>query len=154
MGVTKAFIKNPETVSPLPPESRNHSPDPYLPLTDLQLFYLEGERDRYWHTMASRIQRAWRAYVRRKHEAATKIQRFWRSQKETLVYARKRDYGHEVLAGRKERRRFSLIGMRKFYGDYLGVGEGSAQGDLLRNAAGIGREYSVPWSGILEDCTS
>jgi myosin-1 len=114
MGVTKAFIKNPET-----------------------LFYLEGERDKYWHTMASRIQRAWRAHVRRKHEAATKIQRFWKGQKETLVYARKRDYGHEVLAGRKERRRFSLLGMRKFMGDYLDVGGSSAQGEMLRNAAGI-----------------
>ncbi|WWD17048.1 myosin-1 [Kwoniella shandongensis] len=116
MGVTKAFIKNPET-----------------------LFYLEGERDRYWHTMASRIQRAWRAYVRRKQEAATTIQRFWRNQKEALVYERKRDYGHEMLAGRKERRRFSLLGMRKFMGDYLDVGGKSAQGELLRNAAAISR---------------
>lgn len=117
MGVTKAFIKNPET-----------------------LFYLEGERDRYWHTMASRIQRAWRAHVRRKHEAATKIQRFWKNQKESLVYARKRDYGHEVYAGRKERRRYSLLGMRKFMGDYLDVGGGSAQGEMLRNAAGFSCE--------------
>jgi myosin-1 len=120
MGVTKAFIKNPET-----------------------LFYLEGERDKYWHTMASRIQRAWRAHVRRKHEAATKIQRFWKGQKETLVYARKRDYGHEVLAGRKERRRFSLLGMRKFMGDYLDVGGTSAQGEMLRNAAGISGKLCV-----------
>ena len=75
--------------------------------------------------------------MRRKHEAATKIQRFWRNQKESLVYARKRDYGHEVLAGRKERRRFSLLGMRKFMGDYLDVGGKSPQGELLRNAAQI-----------------
>lgn len=109
---------------------------------DIQLFYLEGERDRYWHTMASRIQRAWRAHVRRKHEAATKIQRFWKNQKESLVYARKRDYGHEVYAGRKERRRFSLLGMRKFMGDYLDVGGTSAQGEMLRNAATIGRKSS------------
>ncbi|KAK8864643.1 myosin-1 [Kwoniella newhampshirensis] len=127
MGVTKAFIKNPET-----------------------LFYLEGERDRYWHTMASRIQRAWRAHVRRKHEAATKIQRFWRNQKESLVYARKRDYGHEVLAGRKERRRFSLLGMRKFMGDYLDVGGSSAQGELLRNAAAIGPAETVHFSSRAE----
>lgn len=119
MGVTKAFIKNPET-----------------------LFYLEGERDRYWHTMASRIQRAWRAYVRRKHEAATKIQRFWRNQREALVYERKRDYGHQVLAGKKERRRFSLLGMRKFMGDYLDIAGGSAQGEMLRNAATISRGIS------------
>lgn len=123
MGVTKAFIKNPET-----------------------LFYLEGERDRYWHTMATRIQRAWRAYVRRKEEAAIKIQRFWRGQKENLVYAQKRDYGHDVLAGRKERRRFSLLGMRKFMGDYLDVGGRSPQGELLRNAAGIGGGETVSFS--------
>ncbi|KAK1924006.1 putative microfilament motor [Papiliotrema laurentii] len=123
MGVTKAFIKNPET-----------------------LFYLEGERDRYWHTMASRIQRAWRAHVRRKHEAATKIQRFWKNQKESLVYARKRDYGHEVYAGRKERRRFSLLGMRKFMGDYLDVGGTSAQGEMLRNAATISPSETVHFS--------
>ncbi|GMK57879.1 hypothetical protein CspeluHIS016_0407130 [Cutaneotrichosporon spelunceum] len=123
MGVTKAFIKNPET-----------------------LFYLEGERDRYWHTMARRIQRAWRAYVRRKHEAATKIQRFWRSQKENLVYADKREYGHQVLGGRKERRRFSLLGMRKFMGDYLDVGGRSPQGELLRNAAGISGAETVSFS--------
>ncbi|CAD6573520.1 MAG: class II myosin, partial [Tremellales sp. Tagirdzhanova-0007] len=127
MGVTKAFIKNPET-----------------------LFYLEGERDRYWHTMASRIQRAWRAHVRRKHEAATKIQRFWRSQKEVLVYARKRDYGHEVLGGRKERRRFSLLGMRKFMGDYLDVGGTSAQGEMLRNAAGLSSAETVHFSSRAE----
>lgn len=61
------------------------------------------------------------------------------------MYARKRDYGHEVLAGRKERRRFSLVGMRKFYGDYLDVGGGSAAGGLLRNAAGIARELFLPY---------
>lgn len=123
MGVTKAFIKNPET-----------------------LFYLEGERDRYWHTMATRIQRAWRAYVRRKVEAAIKIQRFWRGQKDNLVYAAKRDYGHDVLAGRKERRRFSLLGMRKFMGDYLDVNGRSPQGELLRNAAGISSSEVVSFS--------
>lgn len=117
MGVTKAFIKNPET-----------------------LFALETMRDKYWHNMASRIQRCWRSYWRYKNEQATKIQRFWKNQKEGLVYERQRDYGHQLLAGRKERRRFSLLGMRKFMGDYLDVGGQSAQGELLRNAAGLSRE--------------
>lgn len=72
---------------------------------------------------------------------ATRIQRFWKNQKEGLAYARKRDYGHQVLGGRKERRRFSLLGMRRFMGDYLDVGGRSAQGEMLRNAAGLGREY-------------
>jgi myosin-1 len=94
-------------------------------------------RDKYWHNMAARIQRAWRAYVRHRNESAAKIQRFWKNQKEGLAYARARDYGHQVLAGRKERRRFSLLGQRKFYGDYLDVGGRSAQGELLRSAAQI-----------------
>lgn len=75
---------------------------------------------------------------------ATRIQRFWKNQKEGLAYARKRDYGHQVLGGRKERRRFSLLGMRRFMGDYLDVGGRSAQGEMLRNAAGLGREYYRP----------
>ncbi len=100
--------------------------------------------------MASRIQRAWRAHVRRKHQAATKIQRFWKGQKENLAYARARDYGHEVLAGRKERRRFSLLGQRKFLGDYLDVGGTSPQGEMLRNAANITPSESVHFSSRIE----
>jgi myosin-1 len=107
----------------------------------VQLFALETMRDRYWHNMAGRIQRAWRGYVRHRNEMATRIQRFWKNQKEGLAYARKRDYGHQVLGGRKERRRFSLLGMRRFMGDYLDVGGRSAQGEMLRNAAGLGREF-------------
>ncbi|KAJ9092356.1 class II myosin [Naganishia friedmannii] len=127
MGVTKAFIKNPET-----------------------LFALETMRDKYWHNMAARIQRCWRSYWRFKNEQATKIQRFWKNQKEGLVYARKRDYGHQVLGGRKQRRRFSLLGMRKFMGDYLDVGGRSAQGELLRNAAGISAAETVHFSSRIE----
>jgi hypothetical protein len=115
-----------------------------LGLIVLQLFALETMRDKYWHNMAARIQRCWRAYWRFKNEQATKIQRFWKNQKEGLVYARKRDYGHQVLGGRKQRRRFSLLGMRKFMGDYLDVGGRSAQGELLRNAAGLSRECYSP----------
>ena len=42
----------------------------------MQLFALETMRDRYWHNMAGRIQRAWRNYMRYKHECARRIQRF------------------------------------------------------------------------------
>lgn len=127
MGVTKAFIKNPET-----------------------LFALETMRDRYWHNMAGRIQRAWRGYLRHRNESAARIQRFWKNQKEGLNYSRKRDYGHQVLGGRKERRRFSLLGMRRFMGDYLDVGGRSAQGELLRNAAGLGPSEKVYFSSRME----
>ncbi|KAH9947125.1 P-loop containing nucleoside triphosphate hydrolase protein [Amylocystis lapponica] len=114
MGVTKAFIKNPET-----------------------LFALETMRDRYWHNMAARIQRAWRNYMRYKHECARRIQRFWKNNKEGLEYAKTRDYGHQILAGRKERRRFSLISYRRFMGDYLDINGKSALGEELQAACGI-----------------
>ncbi|KAF9531924.1 myosin-1 [Crepidotus variabilis] len=115
MGVTKAFIKNPET-----------------------LFALETMRDRYWHNMAGRIQRAFRNYIRYKHECARRIQRFWRNNKEGIAYAKIRDRGHQILAQRKERRRFSLLSYRRFMGDYIDIK--SALGEELASVAGIGRE--------------
>ncbi|PPQ69790.1 hypothetical protein CVT26_014178 [Gymnopilus dilepis] len=123
MGVTKAFIKNPET-----------------------LFALETMRDRYWHNMAGRIQRAWRNYMRYKHECARRIQRFWKNNKEGLAYAQIRDYGHQLLAGRKERRRFSLLSYRRFMGDYLDVNGKSALGEELAAACGLGRGENVVFS--------
>ncbi|KAF8921950.1 P-loop containing nucleoside triphosphate hydrolase protein [Mucidula mucida] len=115
MGVTKAFIKNPET-----------------------LFALETMRDKYWHNMAGRIQRAWRNYMRYKHECARRIQRFWKNNKEGLAYAQVRDYGHTILGGRKERRRFSLLSYRRFMGDYLNVNGKSALGLEVAGPCGIG----------------
>ncbi|KAF8204078.1 P-loop containing nucleoside triphosphate hydrolase protein [Pholiota molesta] len=120
MGVTKAFIKNPET-----------------------LFALETMRDRYWHNMAARIQRAFRNYLRYKHECARRIQRFWKNNKEGIVYSQIRDYGHQLLAGRKERRRFSLLSYRRFMGDYLDINGKSALGEELAEAAGIGGENVI-----------
>lgn len=128
MGVSKAFIKNPET-----------------------LFALETMRDKYWHNMAMRIQRAFRNYLRYKNECAIRIQRMWKNNKEKLVYAQMRDYSHQVLAERKERRRFSLISMRKFLGDYLDVGSGnSAEGELLRNASGMSSNETVAFSSRIQ----
>ena len=101
-------------------------------------------RDRYWHNMAGRIQRAWRNYMRYKHECARRIQRFWKNNKEALVYAQTRDYGHQVLAGRKERRRFSLLSYRRFIGDYLDVGGKDPLGETLRDACGIGSACMDP----------
>ncbi|KAG2350737.1 hypothetical protein BDR05DRAFT_943104 [Suillus weaverae] len=120
MGVTKAFIKNPET-----------------------LFALETMRDRYWHNMAARIQRAWRNYWRYKNECARRIQRFWKNNKEALEYAKVRDYGHQILAGRKERRRYSLLSYRRFLGDYLDVNGKNIVGSDLRSACGLGTEQAT-----------
>lgn len=115
MGMTKAFIKNPET-----------------------LFALETMRDRYWHNMAARIQRAWRNYLRYRNECARRIQRFWKNNKEALVYAQVRDYGHQILAGRKERRRYSLLSYRRFLGDYLDVNGRSPLGSQIASACDLG----------------
>ncbi|KAA1115098.1 class II myosin [Puccinia graminis f. sp. tritici] len=129
MGTTKAFIKNPET-----------------------LFALEHMRDRYWHNMAARIQRAWRNFLRYRHECATRIQRAWRNNKEGIVYLQLRDAGHQALGGRKERRRFSLLGSRKFLGDYLNVGgfdgktKKSALGEMLYSKLGLSASERVIFS--------
>ncbi|KAL1898511.1 class II myosin [Sporothrix stenoceras] len=114
MGVTKAFIKSPET-----------------------LFALEHMRDRYWHNMATRIQRMWRAYLAYRAESATRIQRFWRKKRVGAEYMVLRDQGQRVLGGRKERRRYSLLGSRRFLGDYLGINATTGPGSVIRSATGI-----------------
>ncbi|POR35779.1 Myosin-1 [Tolypocladium paradoxum] len=123
LGVTKAFIKAPET-----------------------LFALEHMRDRYWHNMATRIQRMWRAYLAYRAESATRIQRMWRKKRTGAEYLQLRDQGHRVLQGRKERRRMSLLGSRRFLGDYLGVNATNGPGAHLRNAANIGSNERVLFS--------
>ncbi|OBT56951.1 hypothetical protein VE04_03195 [Pseudogymnoascus sp. 24MN13] len=113
-GVTKAFIKAPET-----------------------LFALEHMRDRYWHNMAIRIQRVWRAYLRIRSEAATRIQRVWRKKRVGAEFLEMRERGHKLLQGRKERRRMSLLGSRRFMGDYLGCNAGSGPGARVLKAFNI-----------------
>lgn len=117
MGVTKAFIKTPET-----------------------LFALETMRDKYWHNMAVRIQRAWRNYLRYRIECAIRIQRFWRKINGTSDYMQFRDQGHRILQGRKERRRYSLIGYRRFLGDYLGIANKGGYGEVIRKSINLGNE--------------
>ncbi|RKP06216.1 P-loop containing nucleoside triphosphate hydrolase protein, partial [Thamnocephalis sphaerospora] len=117
MGVTKCFIRHPET-----------------------LWALEHLRERYWHNMAMRIQRAFRNYMRYKNECARRIQRVFRKKRDQIAYISLRDYGHQVLAGRKERRRFSLISMRRFFGDYLEVGGNDENGKAIRSICGITNE--------------
>ena len=123
MGVTKAFIKAPET-----------------------LFSLEHMRDRYWHNMAIRIQRVWRAYLRIRVEAATRIQRVWRKKRVGAEFLALRDRGHKVLQGRKERRRFSLLGSRRFMGDYLGVAAANGPGSRVRAAINLPANENVLFS--------
>jgi myosin-1 len=87
--------------------------------------------------MAIRIQRAWRNYLRYRIECAIRIQRFWRRMTGGLELIKVRDQGHQILQGRKERRRMSLLGSRRFLGDYLGVGNKGGPGEMIRNGANI-----------------
>ncbi|KAM0329158.1 hypothetical protein ACHAQA_004454 [Verticillium albo-atrum] len=123
MGTTKAFIKSPET-----------------------LFALEHMRDRYWHNMATRIQRMWRAYLAYRAESATRIQRFWRKKRTGAEYLQLRDRGHQVLGGRMERRRMSLLGSRRFLGDYMGLNASTGPGAQIRNAVGLGGNEKAVFS--------
>lgn len=114
MGTTKVFIKTPET-----------------------LFSLEHMRDMYWHNMAARIQRAWRKYQQKKINAAIKIQRAWRKEKDGDIYMVLRDKGHKILNNRKERRRLSLNGYRRFMGDYLYCNSPKSSGGFTARAVGL-----------------
>ncbi|KAL5611685.1 uncharacterized protein BROUX77_001841 [Berkeleyomyces rouxiae] len=114
LGTTKAFVKSPET-----------------------LFALETMRDRYWHNMATRIQRMWRGYLAYRAEAATRIQRVWRKKRTGAEFLQLRDQGHRILGGRKERRRMSILGSRRFLGDYLGFNSSSGPGAHMRKTVGI-----------------
>lgn len=114
LGTTKVFIKTPET-----------------------LFGLEDMRDKYWHNMAARIQRAWRRYMKRKEDAAKVIQNAWRVKKHGNKYEQLRDYGNSLVKNKKERRRMSMLGMRAFMGDYLWCNESSGFGRFVMNQVAI-----------------
>ncbi|CAI5759271.1 unnamed protein product [Candida verbasci] len=114
LGTTKVFIKTPET-----------------------LFALEDMRDKYWHNMAARIQRAWRRYVKRKEDAARTIQNAWKIKKHGNQFEQFRDYGNGLLQGRKERRKMSMLGSRAFMGDYLGCNYNSGYGRFVMNQVGL-----------------
>ncbi|CDR45677.1 CYFA0S19e01706g1_1 [Cyberlindnera fabianii] len=114
MGVSKVFIKTPET-----------------------LFGLESLRDRYWHNMAARIQRAIRRFMKKRIDSAIRIQRFWREKQGGNQYEQLRDYGTRLLGSRKERRSMSLLGYRQFMGDYLNANEPRSRGQFVKNQAGI-----------------
>lgn len=122
-GVSKAFIKAPET-----------------------LFALEHMRDRYWHNMAIRIQRMWRAYLAVRSEAATRIQRMWRKKRVGAEFLELRERGHRLLQGRKERRRMSLLGSRRFMGDYLGCNASNGPGARIADSIQLSKSEKVLFS--------
>ncbi|ODV58693.1 class I myosin [Ascoidea rubescens DSM 1968] len=116
MGVTKIFIKKPET-----------------------LFALEHLKDSYWENMAKRIQRAIRRYLKQKIDACIVLQRKWREvRKGGNQYEQLRNYGNSLLQSRKSRRRMSLLGSREFLGDYLGFNDYTGGiGKFIKNQIGI-----------------
>lgn len=124
MGTTKAFIKTPETV-----------------------FALEHMRDMYWHNMAARIQRAWRAHLKYKSDMATKIQRAWREKKSGKKYIELREKGHAILGNRKERRRMSLLGYRRFWGDYLSCNDKNSRGGFILKSIGVSEKVRFSCHG-------
>ncbi|KXN67518.1 hypothetical protein CONCODRAFT_82259 [Conidiobolus coronatus NRRL 28638] len=111
-------------------------------LEDINIPKEEWQLDKYWHTMATRIQRAWRAFLQYRHDCATKIQRCFRKNKDQMEYAKVRDLGHSLLGQRKERRRMSLISMRRFSGDYLGLNL-KKTGEAMRNICSISDKDTV-----------
>lgn len=113
-GRTKIFIKTPET-----------------------LFALEHMRDMYWHRMAAKIQKACRNYFRRRVEAAQVVQRSMRAFMGVAVQPDVPPVNDDYLGGRKERRRFSLLGERSAYGDYLDANNSSSAGGFLVSSVGI-----------------
>ncbi|KAG4302223.1 hypothetical protein PCK1_001495 [Pneumocystis canis] len=127
MGITKVFIKHPET-----------------------FFSLETMRDRYWHNMAIRIQRAWRNYLKYRNECITKIQRMWRRNKKILYYIKLRNQGHQILGGRKERCRASLLHRRCFIGDYMNINSNENLRKVYKNAFDINDNKKIEFSCIIE----
>jgi myosin-1 len=82
---------------------------------------------------------------------ATRIQRFWRKNKYGIRYVQLKDYSQQLLAGRKERRRFSLISQRVFCGDYLDLRDGSGVGSSALNAINLkpGEEVDFSMRGTM-----
>ncbi|KAJ2712405.1 class II myosin [Coemansia spiralis] len=122
MGTTKVFIRLPEII-----------------------WGLETEREQYWHNMAQRIQASWRKYMAFKNRKASTIQRAWRTKRQAFELVKFREKGDELLGGNKERRSFSVCGLRAFNGDYLGVNSRNKQtrGHLVREAAAISSEQAM-----------
>lgn len=119
LGVSKVFIKKPET-----------------------LFALEDLRENYWANKAKVIQRACRKWLRRREEAAKIVQRLWRIRnkgfQETNQYIELRDFSNQIVYGKKQRRRLSVLGSRQFVGDYIGVNDKTGGfGKFIKNAINL-----------------
>ncbi|KYQ88475.1 myosin IC [Tieghemostelium lacteum] len=124
------------------------------------LFSLEETRERYWHDMASRIKNAYRNYKSFQEECSNRIknafrnyklykvrcaqtiQGYYRAWKQASPYFDMRAKNEQLIQNRKERNRFSVLSVRKFFGDYLDV---RSQGYFL-DAMAEGRNEEVIFS--------
>ena len=148
MGVTKAFIKNPETVSIV------HISPLCLLIRTVAVRTRDDARPilpQHGWPHPARLEKllALQERVRAAHSAVLEEQqgvvgpRAGRSMSTTgqvrdlNACLQVREYGHQVLAQRKERRRYSLLSYRRFLGDYLDVGGSDPVGETIRDAAGI-----------------
>jgi len=137
IGSTKVFLKAPET-----------------------LFAFEDLRVNYYHNMVSRIKTAHRTFKDHKNKCANRIKnafRTWKTAREEAVQAIQKAYraykgaapyfdlkmaGERTVEGKKERQRYSLTSVRKYFGDYLGI---QGQRELLA-AMGPGASEPVMFS--------
>jgi len=137
IGSSKVFLKAPET-----------------------LFAFEDLRVNYYHNMVSRIKTSYRTFRDHKHKVANRIKnafRTWKSCREEAVTAIQKAYraykgaapyydlkmaGEKTIEGKKQRQRYSLTSVRKYFGDYLGM---QGQRELLA-AMGPGASEPVMFS--------
>ncbi|KAG7806260.1 hypothetical protein KL921_004988 [Ogataea angusta] len=115
LGVTKVFIKKPET-----------------------LFSLEEMRENYWANKAKVIQRACRRWLKRRENAAKFVQKMWRERVGGNKYEQLRDYGTSLVVNKKQRRALSILGSRAYMGDYLGCNDKTGGfGKFLMQSIGL-----------------
>ncbi|KAL9129803.1 MAG: hypothetical protein Q9217_001840 [Psora testacea] len=127
---TKQILKD----TSIPPEEYQMGATKVFIKTPETIFALEGLRDRFMIDRVIRIQRAWRNFARYRHDCGGEDSE------------QNRDYGHQILQGRKERRRFSLIGSRRYHGDYLGLNHDGGFGEGIRKAISLSTNESVIFS--------
>eukprot|EP01102_Stenamoeba_stenopodia_P010428 TRINITY_DN313_c0_g3_i2.p1 TRINITY_DN313_c0_g3~~TRINITY_DN313_c0_g3_i2.p1 ORF type:complete len:1264 (+),score=385.55 TRINITY_DN313_c0_g3_i2:434-4225(+) len=132
IGKTKVFLRHPET-----------------------LFTMEDLRVNYYHNMSDRIKNAYRNFKAYKHIAATRIkkaftnwkrfrvecaaviQKCYRSYKDCAPHYDLRMKNEPFFVNKKERHRFSVTSVRRYYGDYLNM---KTQTKLLEAMAGGAHE--------------
>jgi myosin I len=137
IGKTKVFLRHPETL---------------FAFEDLRVNYYHNMVSRikqafrtsrgFQHFAADRIKKAFKVWKYHRDEACMTIQRFYRMYKGAAPYYDLKMHGEQFMQGKKQRHRFSLTSVRKFFGDYLQM---DSQQELKR-AMGGGASEAVYFS--------